>query len=86
MAKARTLLLTSTLEASVDWVLWLDSDVYELSSSIISDLLFYGNAGVSPQTNISINGEAAPQPYGDIITPNVMTRKGNYLKGYDLNK
>lgn len=46
MARARTYLLTATLEPTVDWVLWLDSDVAELSPSLFQDLLIYGNAGV----------------------------------------
>lgn len=46
MARARTYLLTSTLEPSVDWVLWLDSDIAEFSPTLFEDLLVYGNGGV----------------------------------------
>jgi len=46
MAKARTTLLTSTLEPSVDWVLWLDVDLVEAPKSLISDLLTFGGAGI----------------------------------------
>lgn len=48
MARARTYLLTSTLEPSVDWVLWLDADIGEFAPTLFEDLLVYGNAGVLP--------------------------------------
>lgn len=53
MARARTYLLTSTLEPSVDWVLWLDSDIAEFSPSIFEDLLVYGNGGVAALSDSS---------------------------------
>lgn len=81
MAKARTFLVTSTLEPSVDWVLWLDSDVVEIPSTLFEDLLTYGNAGIGgPVTNDS-------EPVYDIITPNIFQRYASgYLNGYDRNK
>lgn len=88
MAKARTLLLTSTLEPSVDWVLWLDSDLSECPKSLIADLLFYGHAGVYPDNydNTNTNPEEY-MPLADVITPNIMRRLGpGQIQGYDLNK
>ena len=84
LAKARTFLLTATLHPDVDWVLWLDSDVIQAPTSLISDLLVYGNAGVgySPKTN-----DAMAPPLADVITPNIMREIGPHeLQGYDLNK
>lgn len=83
MAKARTTLLISTLRADVDWVLWLDSDVDEVSSSLFEDLLVYGNTGVV--------ADGPPQPTGellsDVVAANVYLRwKDRSLHGYDLNK
>lgn len=46
MARARTYLLTATLEPSVDWVLWIDSDISEVSRTLFQDLLLYGKAGI----------------------------------------
>ena len=88
MAKARTLLLTSTLEPSVDWVLWLDSDLSEAPSSLIADLLFYGNAGVYPNNaDTMTTNEEDQEPFADVITPNIMRRLGpGQIQGYDLNK
>jgi len=72
MAKARTLLLTSTLRTDVDWVLWLDSDVAEASPTLIRDLYRFGGE----------NGTVA-----DVIAPNTARRrKGDKIHGYDLNK
>jgi hypothetical protein len=72
MAKARTLLLTSTLRPDVDWVLWLDSDVAEASPTLIRDLYRFGGE----------NGTVA-----DVIAPNTARRRqGDKLHGYDLNK
>lgn len=93
MAKARTFLVSSTLEPSVDWVLWLDSDIFDMPSSLFEDLLVYGNAGVGEQPNDTAvrTGEPAPpawDPAYDIITPNIFTRSssGGHLTGYDMNK
>lgn len=79
MAKARTTLLMSTLEADVDWVLWIDSDVEEISDTLFEDMLFYGNGGAS--------GEKADEPMADVIAANVFKRRPhNKLQAYDLNK
>jgi len=81
MAKARTYLVTATLEPTVDWVLWLDSDVVNIPPNLFRDLLLYGNAG--------IEGSTAPEEWNDVITPNIMWRhstESHALKGYDLNK
>jgi hypothetical protein len=88
MAKARTLLLTSTLEPSVDWVLWLDSDLAEAPKSMIADLLYYGHAGVYPDNYDNTNANLEDQmPLADVITPNIMRRLGpGQIQGYDLNK
>lgn len=94
MAKARTTLLTSTLEPSVDWVLWLDVDLVEAPKSLIADLLRYGGAGVEELegpaanvANVADEDELDRPPSADVITPNIMKRRGpGRLQGYDLNK
>lgn len=91
MARARTYLLTATLEPSVDWVLWLDSDVAELSRSLFEDLLIYGGAGVQQQQPTSssslLSGGAGADDasraaagareweWNDVIVPNAMKRR-----------
>ena len=101
MARARTYLLTATLEPTVDWVLWLDSDVAELSPSLFQDLLIYGNAGVeltpdsplspalsahsSASSSTSSSGKKGGE-WNDIIVPNAMKRLPNgELHGFDMN-
>lgn len=86
MAKARTFLVSSTLEPSVDWVLWLDSDVIDIPTTLFEDLLSYGHAGVGSPAVESGKGLSA-EPVYDIITPNIFQKfPSGYLKGYDLNK
>ncbi|ORY92917.1 Anp1-domain-containing protein [Leucosporidium creatinivorum] len=84
LAKARTTLLMSTLRADVDWVLWLDSDVWEVSSSLFEDLLLYGNTGVTragPEELVD-----ADEVWSDVVAANVFTRKKDgSLQAYDLN-
>lgn len=63
MARARTYLLTATLEPSVDWVLWLDSDISEFSPTLFQDLLLYGGAGVADPTISPAEPEARASPY-----------------------
>lgn len=82
MAKARTTLLMSTLRADVDWVLWLDSDVAELSPTLFEDLLYYGGAGVGAAATDSID-----EPLADVVTPNIFRRRRRgAVQGYDQNK
>lgn len=96
MAKARTFLLTSTLEPSVDWVLWLDADVIDIPTTLFQDLLTYGNAGLVENKPSGLSGIDAldadlttneSEPVYDIITPNIFQRfPSGYLKGFDMNK
>ncbi|KAK4047509.1 Golgi mannosyltransferase complex subunit [Microbotryomycetes sp. JL221] len=86
MAKARTTLLMSTLTPDVDWVLWLDVDVAEMSPSLFEDLMLYGNAGVT--ADAPLHEKAGPrEQWADVITPNVFKTKheGDWMQGYDLN-
>lgn len=86
MAKARTTLLMSTLRAEVDWVLWLDSDGTEISSSLFEDLLFYGNTGVIRSGSEELVDDA-DETWSDVVAANVFTRKKDgSLQAYDLNK
>lgn len=96
MARARTYLLTATLEPSVDWVLWLDSDVAELSPSLFEDLLIYGGAGVSPSAplgapshagaDVSASANAPAPAWNDVIVPNALKRRPDgSLMGFDMN-
>ena len=82
MAKARTLLLTSTLEPSVDWVLWLDSDLDEAPPSLIADLMYHGNTGTIPQPKLPVGSK---ERLGDVICPNVVVKKHNTVETYDMN-
>lgn len=92
MAKARTLLLTSTLRPDVDWVLWLDSDLAFAPPSLVSDLLRYGGAGVGgpdPEDTagtMATHGNRDRLP-ADVIVPNVMKHhKGpSSVQAYDWN-
>lgn len=80
MARARTYLVTSTLEPSVDWVLWLDVDIAEFSPSLFEELLYYGNAG----NDLSPPSDAAD--WNDVIIPNAMRRlPDGQLLGFDMN-
>ncbi|KAM0786708.1 hypothetical protein ACM66B_002150 [Microbotryomycetes sp. NB124-2] len=86
MAKARTTLLMSTLRPDVDWVLWLDVDVAEMSPSLFEDLMLYGSAGVT--ADAPVHEVARPKSeWADVITPNifVVKKKGAFVQGYDLN-
>ncbi|KAK4049594.1 Golgi mannosyltransferase complex subunit [Microbotryomycetes sp. JL201] len=85
MAKARTTLLMSTLRPDVDWVLWLDVDVAEMSPSLFEDLMLYGSAGVT--TEAPSHEVARPRSeWADVITPNVFVVKNSgFVQGYDLN-
>jgi hypothetical protein len=80
MARARTLLLMSTINPTVDWVFWVDVDVQEMPSTIIQDLMHYGRLESSDkQTNATV--------LADIITPNIMYRhKETEIRGYDLSE
>lgn len=82
MARARTLLLMSAINPTVDWVFWLDVDVAEMPSSIIQDLMHYG------QIDASTDSRPARQTVvADIITPNIMYKhKGVDVRGYDLSE
>lgn len=92
MARARTYLLTATLEPTVDWVLWLDSDIAEFSPSLFEDLLVYGKGGVidshglqSPSS--SPEGTIEPEEWNDVIVPNAMQRlPDGQLHPFDMNK
>ncbi|SGY14082.1 BQ5605_C010g06054 [Microbotryum silenes-dioicae] len=89
MAKARTVLLMSALNASIDWVLWLDSDVAEYSPSLFEDLLLYGGTGVV-FPNDSQHRDLPPLPSegdipADIVVPNIFIGKHSTLAPYDLN-
>lgn len=83
MAKARTLLLTATLEPSVDWVLWLDSDLDEAPPSLIADLMYYGNAGTTPAPELP---KGSKERLADVICPNVVVKKHNTVETYDMNR
>lgn len=91
MARARTYLLTATLEPSVDWVLWLDGDIGEFSPTLFRDLLLYGKAGVvdpreQPLLASQSYNEAETQPWNDVIVPNALKRlPDGTLQGFDLN-
>lgn len=82
MAKARTLLLTATLDATVDWVLWLDSDLEEAPPTLIKDLMFYGNVGTIPHQRLLRGIETSP---ADIVTPNIVVKKHKTVETYDMN-
>lgn len=64
MARARTYLLTSTLEPSVDWVLWIDSDIAEVSPTLFQDLLIYGQGGVIDTPSSSSSQSSNQQENG----------------------
>jgi mannan polymerase complexes MNN9 subunit len=98
MARARTYLLTATLEPSVDWVLWIDSDISEISPTIFQDLLIYGKAGVLPSQSSSSSSssssiqkkadssERGEEEWNDVIVPNAMKRlPDGTLHGFDMN-
>ena len=92
MAKARTLLLTSTLRPDVDWVLWLDSDLAFAPPSLVSDLLRYGGAEVEGSraegaVGTEVGHERRDQGLADVIVPNVMKHhKGPAsVQAYDWN-
>ena len=91
MARARTYLLTATLEPTVDWVLWLDGDIGEFSPTLFRDLLLYGNAGVVDSRQQQLYdfqpcNEAENQPWNDVIVPNALKRMPDgALQGFDLN-
>ncbi|SCV69776.1 BQ2448_1170 [Microbotryum intermedium] len=86
MAKARTVLLMSALNASVDWVLWLDSDVAEYSPSLFEDLLLYGGTGVViPHASYYRDLPPPTKIPADIVVPNVFMGKHPELTPYDLN-
>lgn len=86
MGRARTLLLTSVINPTVDWVFWLDVDVRHLPSTIIQDLMLLGQIETNssdPQGRVSNETETV---IADIIVPNIMDKwKGN-LRGYDLSE
>lgn len=85
MAKARTTLLMSTLRPEIDWVLWLDSDAWEVSSSLFEDLLLYGNTGVTRAGSEELVD--VDEAWSDVVAANVFTRKKDgTLQAYDLNK
>jgi len=89
MAKARTYLLTATLEPSIDWVLWLDADIVEYSPTFFSDLLLLGNAGLeaSEASRQRLSLAQSSPPYNDIVIPNVLRRlEDGSLLPYDMNK
>jgi mannan polymerase complexes MNN9 subunit len=66
----------STLEPTVDWVLWLDSDVVDLSPSIFEDLLDFGGTGAGEE-----------RERNDVVVANVFTRSSEgRLEIYDQNK
>lgn len=79
MARARTLLLISTVNAAVDWVFWLDVDVKEMPSTIIQDLMHFGR--VKEENNDM-------HVIADIITPNIMdrVRDTTEIHPYDRSK
>lgn len=98
MARARTYLITATLEPTVDWVLWVDSDISEVSPTLFQDLLLYGKAGIVEPNRQYMNKEANQKAktqvqnnlneaeWNDVIIPNAMKRlpDGNLL-GFDMN-
>lgn len=90
MAKARTYLLTATLEPTIDWVLWLDSDIADYSTTLFTDLLLLGNAGLqaSKQTREALSLPISkPEEWNDVIIPNAMQRLSDGgLHGFDMNK
>lgn len=84
MARARTLLLMSTINPTVDWVFWLDVDVKEMPSAIISDLMLYGRLDGQGQGE-GHDSLPASTVLADIITPNIMDINKGHIRGYDLN-
>lgn len=89
MGKARSTLLMSTLSPTIDWVLWLDSDVDDVSPSLFEDLLTRGNTGVvvnAEDEDVESN-DSPEERLADVVTPNIFRFKRNgKLQGYDLNK
>lgn len=69
--------MISTLEPSIDWVLWLDSDVVSVSPTLFEDLLFYGRTGGEDE-----------ESRNDVVAANVFTRgkREGELEIYDQNK
>lgn len=73
MARARSLLLVSTLEPSVDWVFWLDVDVKEIPSTIIADLLRYGGVGAETRENDKNNLVSSSPTTSQYTTPSIVS-------------
>lgn len=69
MARARTLLLTSTINPTHDWVFWLDVDVMEMPSGIISDLMQLGQISLHDEESINkdeVNLQAEEEQSGSV--------------------
>lgn len=84
LGRVRSILLTSTLRGDHDWVLWLDSDVTEVSPRLFEELLFLGGTGAGP-ASAGDNAHGSSE-FNDVVTPNICRRRGRDVHGYDLNK
>ncbi|KAL8292335.1 hypothetical protein RQP46_001801 [Phenoliferia psychrophenolica] len=85
LAKVRSILLTSTLRADHDWVLWLDSDVSEVPPTLVEDLLKFGNTGVGAGVGATSAGDQDDE-FNDVVSPQISRIRGAEPHGYDLNK
>lgn len=65
MARARNSLLFTTLQPTVAWVLWLDSDIVETPKSLIQDLALHNRDIIVPNCfqRFKDNGKDAVRPY-----------------------
>jgi hypothetical protein len=84
MARARTLLLMSTINPTVDWVFWLDADVAEMPTTIITDLMQYGLVDSNSSASLT-SSPTEGKILADIVIPNVMKRHLGTFRGYDLS-